>query len=176
VSDSRAGAADQRLLFTRAYKELSPVVVGYLRARGVDDPEAVSQDVFLALYPRLADLHGGFDGLRTLVFSIAHARAVDHHRHRSRVPAGVEYDPEQDRRTTPSAEEHALGGSTGIVAVLATLQPDYREVLALRIVADLSLEITAEIMGRTTGAVKQLQRRALLALREVAVAPVGSSA
>jgi hypothetical protein len=31
-------------------------------------------------------------------------------------------------------------------------------------------------MGRTTGAVKQLQRRALLALREVAVAPVGSSA
>jgi RNA polymerase sigma-70 factor (ECF subfamily) len=173
VSDERGRTADQRLLFTRAYRELSPMVVGYLRARGVDDPEAVSQDVFLALYPRLGDLHGGFEGLRTLVFSIAHARAVDHHRFRSRVPAGVEYDPEHDRRTTPSAEEHALGGSTGVVAMLATLRPEYREVLALRIVADLSLEVTAEIMGRTTGAVKQLQRRALLALREVA-APVGS--
>jgi len=175
MSDERASGADQRLLFTRAYRELSPAVVGYLRARGVDDPEAVSQDVFTALYPRLGTLHGGFEGLRTLVFSIAHARAVDHHRFRSRVPAGVEYDPEYDRRTTPSAEDHALGGSTGIVAMLTTLRPEYREVLALRIVADLSLEITAEIMGRSTGAVKQLQRRALLALREVA-APVGSLA
>jgi RNA polymerase sigma-70 factor (ECF subfamily) len=175
VIDRTTGSPDVRLLFTRAYRELSPAVVGYLRARGVDDPEAVSQDVFVALYPRLADLTGGQDGLRTLVFSIAHARAVDHHRFRSRVPVAVEYDPEQDARSTPSAEDHALGGSTGILAVLATLNPEHREVLALRIVADLSLEMTAEIMGRTTGAVKQLQRRALLALREVA-APAGSLA
>src|SRR5947209_11477892 len=175
MSDDRVRTADQRLLFTRAYRELAPVVVGYLRARGVDDPEAVSQDVFLALYPKLDSLHGGFEGLRTLVFSIAHARAVDHHRFRSRVPAGVEYDPAHDRRPPPSAEDHALGGSTGIVALLTTLRPEYREVLALRIVADLSLEVTADIMERSTGAVKQLQRRALLALREVA-APVGSPA
>jgi RNA polymerase sigma-70 factor (ECF subfamily) len=33
------------------------------------------------------------------------------------------------------------------------------------VVADLSLEATAEVMGRSPGAIKQLQRRALLALR-----------
>jgi RNA polymerase sigma-70 factor (ECF subfamily) len=173
VTERSTGTADVRLLFTRAYRELSPAVVGYLRARGVDDPEAVSQDVFLALYPRLGALHGGAEGLRTLVFSIAHARVVDHHRSRTRNPLAVEYDPDQDGRTSPSAEEHALGGGSGIVSLLTTLNPEHREVLALRIVADLSLEITAEIMGRTPGAIKQLQRRALLALREVAV-PAGS--
>ena len=40
-----------------------------------------------------------------------------------------------------------------------------REVLLLRVVADLSLEESAAIMGKTVNTVKQLQRRALLALR-----------
>jgi len=52
-----------------------------------------------------------------------------------------------------------------VQGLLQLLPDDYREVLALRIIADLSLEGTAQIMGKTTGAVKQLQRRALAALR-----------
>jgi RNA polymerase sigma-70 factor, ECF subfamily len=38
-------------------------------------------------------------------------------------------------------------------------------VLYLRIVADLPIEQVAQVIGRSAGAVKQLQRRALLALR-----------
>jgi len=38
-------------------------------------------------------------------------------------------------------------------------------VLSLRVVADLDLEQTAAVMERSVGSVKQLQRRALLALR-----------
>ena len=52
-------------------------------------------------------------------------------------------------------------------ALLGTLQPDQQEVIALRVVADLSLETTAEIMGKTPGAIKQLQRRALCRLRKL---------
>ena len=43
-------------LFTAAYREYSGPVRGYLRARGIDDPDAVTHDVFLALYTRLT--HG----------------------------------------------------------------------------------------------------------------------
>ena len=64
---------DPALLFTAAYNSFSGPVFGYLRARGVDDPEAVTQDVFLALYPKLETLHGGLEGAKTLLFSIAQA-------------------------------------------------------------------------------------------------------
>jgi RNA polymerase sigma-70 factor, ECF subfamily len=157
---------DPDALFVDAYREYSPGVCGYLRTRGVEDPEAVTQDVFLALYPRLGDLRGGPAGLRTLVFTIAHARAVDSHRSRGRTPVSIEYDPAWDPRLTESAEEQALEGMADGLALLKNLAEDYREVLALRIIAELSLESTARIMNKTPGAIKQLQRRALARLKE----------
>lgn len=153
------------MLFTSAYRQYSPAVYGYLRAQGVEDAEAVTQDVFLALYPRLDDARGGAEGLRALIFSIAHARIVDHHRRRARSPHVSEYDPADDTRTAASAEESVLNGHSGALALLATLPVDYQEVLALRIIADLSVETTAQIMEKSPGAIKQLQRRALTALR-----------
>ena len=55
----------------------------------------------------------------------------------------------------------------GITSALVTLNDDQREVLVLRIVADLSVEQVAGIMDKTPGAIKQLQRRGLIALREL---------
>jgi RNA polymerase sigma-70 factor (ECF subfamily) len=49
--------------------------------------------------------------------------------------------------------------------LLERLPADYREVLSLRVIADLDLEQTAAVMERSVGSVKQLQRRALIALR-----------
>jgi RNA polymerase sigma-70 factor (ECF subfamily) len=46
------------------------------------------------------------------------------------------------------------------------LANDQREVLALRIIAELSLEQTAQVMNRSAGAIKQLQLRALANLRK----------
>ncbi|GAC1370888.1 MAG: hypothetical protein NVSMB43_06430 [Pseudarthrobacter sp.] len=157
---------DPDALFVDAYREYSPGVCGYLRTRGVEDPEAVTQDVFLALYPQLGDLRGGPAGLRTLIFTIAHARAVDSHRRRARTPVSIEYDPAWDPRLTGSAEDHALDTMTLGHTLLDSLPEDYREVLALRIIAELSLETTARIMNKTPGAIKQLQRRALARLKE----------
>jgi RNA polymerase sigma-70 factor (ECF subfamily) len=78
-----------------------------------------------------------------------------------------EYDVALDPRVTNSAEDEALGSmaTAGIVRLLRALPDDQREVLALRFVADLSVDTVASIIGRSSGAVKQLQRRGLLALR-----------
>jgi RNA polymerase sigma-70 factor, ECF subfamily len=51
------------------------------------------------------------------------------------------------------------------LAMLASLTPDQAEVVALRVLGDLSLEQVAAITGRKVNAVKQLQHRALQALR-----------
>ena len=159
--------ADPAVLFGAVYRTFSGAVLGYLKARGVDDPEAVTQDVFLAFYPKVGELTGGLQGAKSLLFSIAHARMVDHYRRVERRPDFTPYDPLQDGRSTASAEDHALGHAGGSAAhLLEGLAGDHREVLALRIVADLSIEQVAGIMGKSQGAIKQLQRRALQNLKD----------
>lgn len=160
--------------FRTVYDELAPAVLGYLRAKGVADPEGVTHDVFLGVLPRLSGLTGGAAGLRKLVFSVAHARMVDEHRARSRRPGELPYDPDADARAVGSAEDAASEtlATRRVLDVLDRLPDDQREVLTLRVVADLSIDQIAEIMGRSSGAVKQLQRRGLIAVREVlAVTP-----
>ncbi|MGJ3191875.1 RNA polymerase sigma factor [Paenarthrobacter sp. FR1] len=169
--DVQAEHDDPALLFTAAYNSYAGPVFGYLRARGVDDPEAVTQDVFLALYPKLESLSGGLRGAKTLLFTIAHARMVDFYRKRERTPVAAAFEPELDPRRAPSAEDQAFGRASGlgVTGLLEDLALEYREVLALRVVADLSVEETAAIMGKSQGAVKQLQRRALGALKKRAL-------
>ncbi|MDI3194777.1 sigma-70 family RNA polymerase sigma factor [Pseudarthrobacter sp. AL07] len=158
--------ADPAVLFGAVYRTFAGAVQGYLKARGVDDPEAVTQDVFLAFFPKIGELTGGLQGAKSLVFSIAHARMVDYYRRVERRPDFTPYDPLQDGRSTASAEDHALGHSGGATALLEGLADDHREVLALRVVADLSIDQVAGIMGKSPGAIKQLQRRALQNLKD----------
>ena len=163
IFDDAAGT-DPAALFGVAYRSFAGPVLGYLKARGVDDPEAVTQDVFLAFFPRINGLSGGLQGAKSLIFAIAHARMVDHYRRLERRPQLTPYDPQEDSRSTPSAEDRAeLNG--GAEALLAGLSDEHQEVLALRVVADLSIEQVAAIMGKSEGAIKQLQRRALSNLK-----------
>ncbi|BAS11333.1 RNA polymerase sigma [Arthrobacter sp. Hiyo4] len=158
--------ADPAVLFGAVYRTFAGAVQGYLKARGVDDPEAVTQDVFLAFFPKIGELTGGLQGAKSLVFSIAHARMVDYYRRVERRPDFTPYDPLQDGRSTASAEDHALGHGGGAAHLLAGLTDEHRQVLALRVVADLSIEQVAGIMGKSQGAIKQLQRRALQNLKD----------
>ncbi|WP_411375684.1 sigma factor-like helix-turn-helix DNA-binding protein [Arthrobacter sp. MPF02] len=81
----------------------------------------------------------------------------------------MDYIPETDPRCSTSAEDQLLAaeGSDDVKAMLGTLQQEQQEVIALRVVADLSVETTAAIMGKTPGAIKQLQHRALCRLRKL---------
>ena len=160
-----AAGTDPAVLFAAAYRSFAGPVQGYLKARGVDDPEAVTQDVFLDFYPKIDGLTGGLQGAKSLLFSIAHARMVDHYRRLERRPHLTPYDPLDDGRTAPSAEDYAVELTGGAADMLAGLSGEHQEVLALRVVADLSIDQVAAIMGKSAGAIKQLQRRALQNLK-----------
>lgn len=158
-------------LFSAVYQEYAGQVLGYLTAKGVFDPEAVTQEVFIAVLPKIGTISGGLQGLRTFIFSVAHARMVDDHRRQSRAPEHHEFEPERDTRESGSAETEAMDrlAPREVLALMDVLGEDQREVLTLRIVAGLTVEQVAEIMGKSAGAVKQLQRRALITLREHSV-------
>ena len=166
VEDARGG---QPSALTAVYEALAPRVLAYLRSRGSRDAEGLTQDVFLQLLPRLGTVTGGAAGVRALAFTIAHSRLVDEFRRRSRTTE-LPYEADLDSRQHDSAEQAVMDawGSYAITSLLANLGDEQKAVILLRVLGDLSLEETARVMDKSVGAIKQLQRRGLLALRELA--------
>lgn len=161
---------------TEVWHRYSPAVMGYLRGRGVIEAEDMTSEVFLQVFRRIAAFRGGESDLRTFIFSVAHARYVDDRRRVVRRGIDAEFDPVSHDVPVQSAETEAMRelGTQRAVALIETLSPDQRDVLLLRIVADLSLEETARVLGKKVGAVKALQHRALGALRPVVEAGVST--
>ncbi|HVE28227.1 MAG TPA: sigma-70 family RNA polymerase sigma factor [Sporichthya sp.] len=164
VEDARAGS---RAAFGALWEAFSPVVAGYVRGRGVREPDDVTSEIFLAAFQRLPAFTGDGAAFRRWLFTIAHHRAADEVRARSRRPVEAEYDPDRDLRKDAAAEEVALANAAGseVLALLSTLSPEQREVVLLRIVADLPVADVAQILSRSPEAVRQLQVRALNRLR-----------
>lgn len=159
----RSGSA---AAFERAYLQLAPTVAGYLRMSGVADVEGVTNEVFLQVHRGLARFEGDWHAFRSWVFTIAHHRMVDETRRAVRRPKLVPIDGGHDE-PGGDAELDALDAlaDEGLHRLLAGLSPDQRAVLLLRIVADLPIEEVARSLGKTTGAVKSLQHRALATIR-----------
>ena len=152
--------------FERIYAQLSPVVHGYLRAQGAEDPEGAVNDVFLRAFRRVADFEGEPPAFRSWLFTIAHHLLVDQRRFASRRPRQVvlERVPEA---VGGDSEEEAVRRLTleRLAAQLELLTVEQRDVLLLRFVADLSLEDIAAAQGRSVGSVKALQHRAIETVR-----------
>jgi len=153
--------------FARLWEELAGSVAGYLRARGVDEVDDVTSDVFLAAFAGIQSFEGDGARFRSWLFTIAHHRGVDGLRSQIKAGGREPYVENLDRRTVPSAEETSLDHlqSDDVRAALADLTPEQRDVVLLRFVADLSVDEVASITGRNAGAVKQLQRRGIQRLR-----------
>lgn len=141
-----------------AYRALAPAVLGYLRGIGVAEPEDLLGDVFVQVARSIDGFRGDADQLRRWVFVVARNCLVDEERRRARrPPVGADRIPDR----AVDADE---GPDPRLVAALAELTPDQREVIGLRFIADLPLEAVAEVTGRPVGAVKSMQHRALAQL------------
>ena len=155
--------------FGAIYAELAGPVAAFVRAKGVAEVEDLTSDIFLAVFRGMPRFEGDAVGFRSWVFTIAHRRVVDTWRAAGRRPQAVPYEVQDDLRSAPSAEAGAMEsvGRDEAMALLDRLTDEQREVIVLRIVADLSIEAVAEAVGRPPGAVKALQHRGLATLRKI---------
>ncbi len=100
------------------------------------------------------------------LFRIAHNLAMDHFRARRR------WQPEEEvpepAAEEESAEEQALAsiGDASLLELIARLSSEQRQVLTLKFVFRFSNGEAAAILGKTEGAVKSLQHRALVSLQK----------
>ncbi len=157
--------------FERLWQALAPSVAGYLRLQGAAEPEDLTSEVFLSVFTSLESFEGDEDRFRSWVFTIAHRRLVDDWRRRGRRPSLSDGGDQADRRVAEAAggdvEDEALRrlSEQRVRRMCDLLAPDQRDVLLLRMVAGMSLDQTAEALGKTTGAVKALQHRGVAAVR-----------
>jgi len=149
------------------YRDLAGPVTGYLGSRGAPEPEDLAAETFLQVARNIYSFEGGEEAFRSWVFVIAHRRLIDIRRRMGRQP---------ELSTLPDEFQHA-GGDVEAEAMdqlvtdelsraLEILTEDQCDVLSLRIIGNLTLDETADVVGKRVGAVKALQRRALIALRE----------
>ncbi len=152
--------------WARWYDDLAPALTGYARSKGATDPDDLVGDVFAAAAERIATFEGSEAQLRSWAFTIAHHRIADDLRRRRRRSTHV-VAPASLEPLAPHAEPEPVEArldAAGALALLDELTEDQREVIVLRVVAELSLAETAEVTGRPVGAVKALQHRGLARL------------
>ncbi len=167
---SRARAGDGPA-WEDLYRWLAPAVAGYLRMQGAREVDDLTSEVFLALVRGIDRFAGGAAQFRSFTFVVAHRRLQDERRRRFRRGARTSDEPVDD--TVVGGDVHdtadaalASLGSDRVLDLCDRLPADQRDVVLLRIVGDLSLEQVADALGRSVGAVKQLQRRAFERIRK----------
>jgi RNA polymerase sigma-70 factor (ECF subfamily) len=157
-----------RKAIARIYDSFFEPVYRFIRWR-VDDPavaEDLTSDVFLKFLAALRGEHAPRDSLRGWLFRVA--RNVLHDHYRGALPVNAlddslplisEGDMESDLQARLDVER--------VRRALAMLAPDQQEVLILRFGQMMSLEDTAESMGKSISAIKSLQFRAVDTLRRL---------
>ena len=158
-----AAAAGSEWAWRALVEHYSGALLGYLRLRAPGDPEDVLSETWISVASAIGSFSGEEPAFRSWLFVIAHRRAIDAARKASRRLDVVDTTDVQDVSNAElSAEDQALAGMSAehAMELLATLTPDQQSVIALRVIADLSLEETAKIVNKRVGAVKALQRGA----------------
>lgn len=145
-------------------------MIGFFRGSRAPDPDDLLGAVFLDVARSIGSFEGDERGFRAWVFTIARSRLVDDARRRARRREDiVEPDALVRRGPTITAEHEViatveLDRLLGLVDALSGAQ---REVLLLRLVGGFTSPEVAGIVGKSVGAVEQLQHRATVALRRM---------
>ncbi len=150
--------------FDDLYGEFNPALLRYFKARAADEAEDLTADAWLAAARDLAHFDGDETAFRAWLFTIAHGLAEAHRNATRGRSQPVDPSSLEALVARPGPETLAMDSETAqavIDRICTVLSPDQGDVILLRLVAGLSVSETAEVMGRTEGAVRVLQHRAL---------------
>lgn len=170
---ARAKAGDEAAI-ADIYRRHHGRLLRVLRAEVGDAAEDVASQSWLEVFTGLSRFEGDERGFRSFLFTIARRRVADHRRTRWRRPSTpVAPDSLHERIDTagPLDETVIAGLDAEAVArhITEILGPENAEVVLLRIVAGLSVDEVAAIVGRSPGAIRVQQHRALRKLGDALV-------
>src|SRR3954451_7845601 len=131
------------------------------------DAEDLTTQTFLKMLESIGRFRWQSVPFSAWLFRIAHNLAMDHFR------AGRRWQPEEEvpephGSEERSAEEQAMHsiGRASMLEMIEGLSPEQQQVLTLKFVFNFSNGEAATILGKTEGAIKSLQHRALVSLQK----------
>jgi RNA polymerase sigma-70 factor (ECF subfamily) len=130
------------------------------------DAEDLTTQTFVRMLEAIGRFRWQSAPFSAWLFRIAHNLAIDHFRAGRRVRAEEDV-PEPRGEEEASAEEQALDslGDAGMLDLIARLSAEQRQVLTLKFLFGFANAEVAGILGKSEGAVKSLQHRALALLQ-----------
>ncbi len=131
------------------------------------DAEDLTTQTFLKMLEKIDKFRWRSAPFSAWLFRIAHNLAMDHFRSRRRWQPQEEV-PEPHGEEEPSAEAAAMQsiGRESMMELIDGLSPEQQQVLTLKFVFGFANAGVATILGKTEGAVKSLQHRALASLQK----------
>ena len=131
------------------------------------DAEDLTTQTFLKMLESIGRFRWQSVPFSAWLFRIAHNLAMDHFR------AGRRWQPEEEvpeplGSEERSAEDEAMQsiGRASMLEMIEGLSPEQQQVLTLKFVFNFSNGEAATILGKTEGAIKSLQHRALVSLQK----------
>ncbi len=131
------------------------------------DAEDLTTQTFLKMLESIGRFRWQAAPFSAWLFRIAHNLAMDHFRARRRWQPEEEV-PEPPGSEEPSAELEAMQsiGRQSMMELIERLSPEQQQVLTLKFVFNFPNADVATILGKTEGAIKSLQHRALGSLQK----------
>ena len=157
--------------FGMLYERHAPAVFRFLFAH-VDnrlDAEDLTEDVFLRVWRSVMTFRGKEIPFVAFLFRVARNALIDHYRRtkRSKYDLSLEEEWIGEFGSDPGEVLLTELERSEVREKLEQLPEDYRTVLLLRFMGDLTPDEAARVMGKTPGSIRVLQHRALAALRKL---------
>lgn len=156
--------------FGSLYDHYQPHIYRFvlLKVSRREEAEDLTHQVFVSAFENIRTYENLGFPFSTWLYQIARNKVIDHYRAKKQEIDFEEADPEifassdmNDLTVDAKMElERAM-------KAIRKLKPEYQDVVIMRFIEELSLKETAEAIGKSEGAVKLLQHRAIKELKEL---------
>jgi RNA polymerase sigma-70 factor, ECF subfamily len=157
--------------FGALYACYAPRIFRFLYAQLDDrlDAEDLTEEVFLKTWQALPNYRSRGAPFSAFLYRIAANTLVSHLRVKSRPNGHLSLNEREYEDTIPDLADHfsSKAEHSQLRQSISQLKREYQTVLVARFISDLTTEETAQMMGKSSGAVRVLQHRALAALRKI---------
>jgi RNA polymerase sigma-70 factor, ECF subfamily len=160
----RARKLDQEAMAALCGHYYSKILKFMYYRTSVGNAEDLTGEVFLKVMRSISSQNGNFEAW---IYRIARNVIIDRARYSKARPEVAITDENEKTMTTGRDGTEKIDAAMDIKYALAQVNDEQRELLSLKFIQGLSNDEISEITGKSTGAIRAMQFRALAALREV---------
>lgn len=139
----------------------------YYNVHSKERAEDITQEVFLKAWKAIGSCKGKEKTFSSWLYRIAHNLIIDKLR-KSQKQLNHEAELPEDIRDSADRMEISLE-QRDLLTVIDMLSPNQKQVILMKFIEDMDTQEIAETMGKSAGAIRILQMRALETLRKTLV-------